>query len=105
MINKRHTLLNLIKTPKKKLIINFALSLTFILVVIGCMVYAIIHSFKVDQSTIIKIALFLMLLINIFSLVLNTLNFYRTLKSDNAKQVLVQQEIEIKNKEDNDRGE
>ena len=104
-MNKKHTLLNLIKTPKKKLIINFVLSLIFILVVIGCVVYAIIHSFKVDQSTIMKIALFLMLLINILSLVLNTLNFYKTLKFDNTKQVLVQQEIEIKDKEDNDRGE
>lgn len=103
-MNRKHTLLNLMKMPKKKLIVNFVLSLTFILFVIGFVIYAIIYSFKIDQSILIKIILFLMLLINIFSIVLNVLNFYKAIKLDNNKQVLVQQEIETKN-DLNNRGE
>lgn len=104
-MNKKYTLLNLIKTPKKKLIVNFVLSLAFISFVIGIVIYAIVYSFKVDQSTPIKIALFLMLFINIFSLVLNALNFYKALKLDNGKRILVRQEIKVNNDIDNDGGE
>lgn len=105
MINRKHTLLNLIKTPKKKLITNFVLSLAFILFIIGFVVYSIIYSFKVDQSILIKIALFIMLLIDIFSFVLNILNFCKAIKIDNKKRVLLQQQIEVENNINNNGGE